>query len=223
LCREALLWKHLDHPSILPFRGVCQAHPGHQFWSLVTPWREKGEISTYLRVNGTLPNVRKLASVYQLATGVRYLHAKNVVHGDLTGANVLLTDTYDIQICDFGQGRWIEQTLLPTTEAQGTPLYMAPELFFPNQRATTASDVYGFACVAFEMRCGKPPFHNNNHYQVKAAHDARQQQSRPSGVPDRLWELIQECWSYDPDARPSMERVVSTIEEWGWGRSIQGR
>ncbi|KAJ7656494.1 hypothetical protein DFH06DRAFT_472356 [Mycena polygramma] len=219
MCREALTWKHLDHPSLLPFLGVV-VHPEHGFKSPVSPWCERGNISAYLRAGHRLPSIEK--SLYQLASGIRYMHDENVVHGDLTGNNLLLTDGYDIQICDFGLWKWDETTFVTGgSRAAGTLRYMAPELFGSGgaepTRPSRASDVFAFACLALEMCTAKIPFDQYQDIIIPSKVMAKERPSPPDGqiIPNYLWKLIEACWAHDSATRPSMGNVVSRMQDWG--------
>ncbi|KAJ6582052.1 kinase-like domain-containing protein, partial [Mycena capillaripes] len=205
---EALTWKHLDHPSLLPFLGVCCIHPEYGFKSIVSPWCELGNISHYLRAGNRLPNVEK--SLDQLASGIRYLHSENIIHGDLTGNNILLTDEYDLRICDFGLVKWSESSLLTGGSwSAGTCRYMAPELFFSDSpgsaRPSFPSDVFAFACLALEICTGKVPFFEFRDAFVlhKVASNERPPRPDDPVISDHLWDLIEVCWSQEPTARPS--------------------
>ncbi|KAF7356228.1 hypothetical protein MVEN_00954200 [Mycena venus] len=154
ICGEALTWKHLDHPYLLPFLGVCCIHPGYGFKSTVSPWCERGSLDNFLRTGNKLPQLEK--SLYQLASGIRYMHNENVIHGDLTGNNILLTHNYDIQICDFGLMKWDETSVVTGgSRTAGTIRYMAPELFYSDgsepARPSFSSDVFAFACLALQV------------------------------------------------------------------------
>ena len=93
LCREAVVWKHLDHPNIVPFRGVT-----FQPLQLVSDWIPGGELREYINKNSQA-NLISVVSLFifihnqnlilfQLlgaAKGLAYLHSRNVVHGDIKG------------------------------------------------------------------------------------------------------------------------------------------
>ncbi|KAJ7905983.1 kinase-like domain-containing protein [Mycena leptocephala] len=219
ICREALIWKHLDHPYVLPFLGVYCIYPAHGFKSIVSPWCESGNMSNYLSTGNVFSNIEK--SLTQLASGICYLHGENVVHGDLTGSNILLTEEYDLQISDFGLVKWNETSLVTGgSQGKGTARYMAPELFgsrdSESARPSFASDVFAFACLALEMTTGKVPFYEYLDVVVPSKVMAKKRPPRPDcqGIPDYLWNLIDGCWSHEPTARPSMEKVLAMMEEW---------
>ncbi|KAJ6457322.1 kinase-like domain-containing protein, partial [Mycena sanguinolenta] len=80
-CREALVWKELCHPYILPFLGIEESSFPSRL-CMVSPWMEHGTVLNYLKQHGH-GNVDKL--LYQIAQGLQYLHSRDIVHGDLRG------------------------------------------------------------------------------------------------------------------------------------------
>ncbi|KAJ7353599.1 kinase-like domain-containing protein [Mycena albidolilacea] len=83
-CREALVWKDLHHPHILPFLGIDRdTFPSSL--CMVSPWMEHGTVTNYLKTHGYV-NVDKL--LYQVPQGLEYLHSRNIVHGDLRGGHI---------------------------------------------------------------------------------------------------------------------------------------
>jgi serine/threonine protein kinase len=88
----------------------------------------------------------------------------NIVHGDLRGTNILISDDWNVCLADFGLTHIIEDTtsttngaLRSSTNRAGSPRWFAPELLAPTLFGcdrfvrTPASDVYAFACVCFEV------------------------------------------------------------------------
>ncbi|KAJ7206235.1 kinase-like domain-containing protein, partial [Mycena haematopus] len=97
-CREALVWQQLQHPFILPFIGIDrQTFPSSL--CMVSPWMENGTVLKYLNDHGRA-DVDKL--LMEIAQGLRYLHSRNIVHGDLRGANILITHEWSACLADFG-------------------------------------------------------------------------------------------------------------------------
>ncbi|KAJ7091395.1 kinase-like domain-containing protein [Mycena belliarum] len=214
LCKEAIIWKHLEHPFVLPFMGVCILDPETGFKSTVSPWCDLGNLGRHLAGNKPL-DVGK--TLLQIAMGIEYLHSQNVVHGDISGNNVLLTDNLDVQICDFGLGKWQETSIVTggSRATPGTVRYTAPELH-RGERPTYASDVYAFACLALEICTRKVPFSGTETMGVASRVCRGDRPPCPEEILDqRLWDLIEECWSHQPDERPSTARVVATIQGWG--------
>ncbi|KAJ7231356.1 kinase-like domain-containing protein, partial [Mycena rebaudengoi] len=89
--------------------------------------------------------------LWEVAQDLEYLHSRNVVHGDLRGANILITQDWSARLADFGLTSFTEATLT-TTRRAGTLRWMAPELNDPDRfgiqfRRTKASDVYALNSV----------------------------------------------------------------------------
>ncbi|KAJ7271184.1 kinase-like domain-containing protein [Mycena rebaudengoi] len=216
-CHEAVLWRGLQHPFVLPFLGI---HISEGLTCLVSPWRDKGSIRDHLASEKPLDIDKALL---QVACGLKYIHGQNVIHGDIKGPNILLDDNLNAQICDFGLGLWNETSVgSSTSQRQGTTRYMAPELLFDPTRPCAATDVFAFGCLAFEMHSGVPPFPKlRSEFRVRDELQAGHRSERPRGkearvkeFDDRMWALVEKCWSQDADSRPSIDHVASEMTGW---------
>ncbi|KAJ7788679.1 kinase-like domain-containing protein, partial [Mycena olivaceomarginata] len=225
--REAVIWRQLCHPNILPFMGsiVLENKLG-----LISPWMENGNVMEYLSRNPSLSATDRLSLILETALGLEYLQS-HVVHGDLKGLNVLVTISGRACIADFGlasipdllASSMVEEEppRLFTHSSQsirgGTARYQAPELFTGGILNHFGSDVYAFACVCYEILTGKIPFHelqNDMKVMFKVAEGKRP--SRPNSYSgtiafDGLWELLQDCWKGTPNARPTSARIVQRL------------
>ncbi|KAF9255254.1 hypothetical protein L218DRAFT_1036269 [Marasmius fiardii PR-910] len=87
--REAIVWQQLDHPNVLPFMGIYYMNEARTQLCLVSPWMEQGNLVTFLE---TTPReeVDLYLLVYDVASGLAYLHRMKVVHGDLKGVSTTL-------------------------------------------------------------------------------------------------------------------------------------
>ncbi|KAF7374462.1 Kinase-like protein [Mycena sanguinolenta] len=212
---EALVWKELCHPHILPFLGI----EGNSFPSplcMVSPWMEHGTVLNYLKQHGH-SNVDKL--LYEIAQGLQYLHSRNVVHGDLRGANILVNDDCSACLADFGLSTFSDATSLLTTNRGGMIYWMAPELVNPDGfgmrfARTPASDVYAFGCVCLELYTGRPPFSGIPEPVAMLKVINGERPPRPSSSPamsDSLWNYVSTYWAQDPNIRPAMQVVAQNM------------
>ncbi|PPR05072.1 hypothetical protein CVT24_010259 [Panaeolus cyanescens] len=169
--REAVLWGHLSHVNVLPFYGVyCVQEDSNDRMCLVSPWMDGGTVNEYLERN---PDVDRFALVKDVARGLGYLHEHDIIHGDLKGANILVSMQGRACLSDFGLstianshdtnfdpgvlGRDADEPLWG-----GTPRWQAPELLDPHIEVpclTRASDVYAFGCVCYEILASLRPFY----------------------------------------------------------------
>ncbi|KAJ7148716.1 kinase-like domain-containing protein [Mycena crocata] len=192
-CREALIWKNLDHDYVLPF------------WGSIVSVRGKPEDSA-------VPVL-----MYEIAMGLQYLHSQNIVHGDLRGANILLDDGGHARLADFGLTVFVDGQLAPTSRG-GSTRWMAPELLNPESCAldtfqrTLASDLYSFACVGLELYTGKPPFSDlQSDGAVLLKVIAGERPAFPAAMPDWCSQLIVKCWSQAPLERPGTGSIIEYI------------
>ncbi|EIM83367.1 v-abl, partial [Stereum hirsutum FP-91666 SS1] len=82
-----------------------------------------------------------------IASGMTYLHRKNIVHGDLKGVNILVGSDHHALLSDFGISKLVgENNLTPHSAASPSPEC------FGGSKATTASDVYSFTMTGWEVR-----------------------------------------------------------------------
>ncbi|KAF8145715.1 kinase-like domain-containing protein [Mycena galopus ATCC 62051] len=222
ICREALVWRGLHHPHILTFIGIDrETFPS---LALVSPWMEHGTVLHYLDRHGRA-NVDKLdrwkyhntvVQLFQIAQGIEYLHSRNIVHGDLKGANILINDDWTACLADFGLSAFTDVTSTrSSTQRAGSAYWMAPELIDPDRFnckfvRTPATDVYAFAC----LYTGRPPFSKLLDIVAMLRILNRERAQRPTGPPtmsDALWQNITEYWTADPAARPSSQIMAQKM------------
>ncbi|KAG8984290.1 hypothetical protein FRB90_005426 [Tulasnella sp. 427] len=218
--RETLVWTRAKHKNIHPLLGF-RSQPDPR---LISPWCRHGNLIDYLHSNETLSDAAKLTLILQAGQGLAYLHSQNppICHADIKPENVLVNDSCEAALSDFGLSRVLQsldtRTGLTTSgPAKGTHCYMAPELFIDDvPRANRESDVYAFGGLILRVMSGKAPFQGiapgavllrvmQGSQPEKAAH--------PKLAPeDHLWDLLYKCWEFEPEQRPTMEEVVAEIK-----------
>ncbi|KAJ6487044.1 kinase-like domain-containing protein, partial [Mycena sanguinolenta] len=214
--QEAVIWRQLSHPNLLPFFGLYYLE---QRLCLVSPWMENGDVHTFLKRHPCDIDRRiSFASILDVALGVKHLHEKDVVHGDLKTSNVLVTSSLRACIADFGLSSVVAglsslQFTNSSVRARGGTLrYQAPELLDEGHN-NLQSDIFAFACVAYELLTGNLPFQGLHTNAVRKAVLAG---SRPSPTAScanypALWDLIQDCWREQPEMRPTAAQVVERL------------
>ncbi|KAJ7775043.1 kinase-like domain-containing protein, partial [Mycena metata] len=220
--QEALIWRQLSHPNLLPFYGLYFLQDR---LCLVSPWMENGHIRHFLKKEIYDTNYL-LSLILDVALGLEYLHANGIVHGDLKGDNIFVTPSHRACIADFGLASIItslsslQLTSKPTTG--GTVRYQAPEVHKGGHR-DQPSDIYSFACLVYEILTGSYPFPEiPTDMAVALAVIAGLRPSRPPSCLgptslDGLWNLLQDCWEDSPKGRP----VASDIVKCLMGNDIQ--
>ncbi|KAG8829493.1 hypothetical protein FRC18_009267 [Serendipita sp. 400] len=126
--REVKLWCGLRHPRLLQFWGLCNTPQG---LAMVSPFMAHGNSSAYLAAN---PEAGALGLLVGAAYGLEYLHTRQppITHGDLRGANILVSPSGEACLADFGLSKIMEVADISvgmTTANAGATRWMAPELF----------------------------------------------------------------------------------------------
>ncbi|EJD49184.1 kinase-like protein, partial [Auricularia subglabra TFB-10046 SS5] len=147
------------HPRVLPFLGAVDVAPQQ---ALVSIYMRNGNLVQYLQLHR---DCDKQKMIVQVAEAIDYLHTvKRLVHGDIKCSNVLVSDSGDALLGDFGLSTLVEKSELdPTTLSSirdmNTTRFAAPELLLgannPNikpRSKTRESDVYAFGMLVLEVR-----------------------------------------------------------------------
>ncbi|KAJ3993837.1 kinase-like domain-containing protein [Lentinula boryana] len=218
-CKEALVWKQLDHPNVLPFIGVNEAlfSPSYCF---ISPWMENGSIMAYLEKH---PERDRMPWISQVGEGLQYLHGLDppIIHGDIRGANVLIADDFHCCLADFGLALVAESPSLheKSVALRGSVRWMAPELLDPNldhlYQPRTPRDIYAFGCTVVEILSGSPPFPSIKYDIAVISQVLRGYKPE---IPDSLTRvsadlsgLIYNCWDLMPSRRPTADDVSSFL------------
>ncbi|MFD5089945.1 serine/threonine-protein kinase [Amycolatopsis thailandensis] len=177
-----------------------------------------------LQAEGALEPEAALAVLKGSLLGLAAAHSANVVHRDYKPANVLVADTGESKLVDFGTAVLAGER----GPAVGTPAYMAPEQWAGGQ-ATPATDVYAATCVFFQCVAGHRPYEAEQTEVLRTLHEHA---PIPFGeVPQPVHEIVAFGMAKDPSKRPvdaltfvgELERVARAGygEDWerkGWSR-----
>ncbi|KAH7905039.1 kinase-like domain-containing protein [Hygrophoropsis aurantiaca] len=187
---------------------------------LVSPWMKNGNLTQYLAKTS---QIDRLSLVSDIAFGIDYLHSfdPQVIHGDLKGPNILITDDHRACVADFGlcllaQNSALQVTMTSSSNDGGSLFWMAPELLGDDEDGgykNCATDIYAFGCVCYEIFNGRPPFFDIRPNKALIAITESRVPPRPMhrDLDDTLWMLILQCLHRDPSSRPSMSEVSQQL------------
>jgi serine/threonine-protein kinase len=153
--REAKAVAKLEHLHILPLYTYGEED---DLVYMVMRYLQGGTLTDRLR-QGVLPLTMANQWLTQIAGALDYAHAHGVLHRDVKPSNVLLDDSGNAYLTDFGIAKIIESTLdLTGAGMLGTPAYMSPEQCRGSKNLTPASDIYSLGIVLYEMTTGRTPY-----------------------------------------------------------------
>ncbi|XP_067889952.1 mitogen-activated protein kinase kinase kinase kinase 4 isoform X2 [Heterodontus francisci] len=213
-----MLKKYSHHRNIATYYGafIKKSPPGHddQLW-LVMEFCGAGSITDL--VKNTKGNSLKedwIAYICrEILRGLSHLHVHHVIHRDIKGQNVLLTENAEVKLVDFGVSAQLDRTVGRRNTFIGTPYWMAPEVIAcdenPDATYDYRSDLWSLGITAIEMAEGAPPLCD--------MHPMRALFLIPRNPPPRLkskkwskkfFSFIESCLVKNYMQRPSTEHLL---------------
>ncbi|XP_047068715.1 L-type lectin-domain containing receptor kinase IX.1-like [Lolium rigidum] len=157
---EVTIISRLRHRNLVQLIGWCH---GRRRLLLVYELVHNGSLDGYLysKQETALTWQVRYQIIVGLASAVLYLHQEwdqCVVHGDIKPSNIMLDESFNAKLGDFGLARLIDHgvSLQTMTAMAGTPGYLDPECIITG-KASTESDVYSFGITLLEIACGRRP------------------------------------------------------------------
>ena len=191
--REVRNVASLDHPHIIRVFGSGEDENGSPYMAMeLAPG---GTLKDRIRSTGPLPPREAARVALQVAGALGSAHGAGIVHRDVKPENVLLTESGDVKVADFGIARATEATAMThTSMILGTAPYLSPEQA-RGEPVGPSSDLYSLGVVLYESLTGRTPFGTGEHLNPLAIAMKHCNEPAPSpreenrGVPEAL-ELI---------------------------------
>jgi len=209
--REAQAAAALDHPNICTVHEIDEAE-GRMFISMA--FIEGESLKTRIE-RGPLKIDEALGLGMQVAEGLREAHKKGVIHRDIKSANVMVTESGQAKIMDFGLARVRGSTLL-TKEGMtmGTIAYMSPEQA-RGEAVDHRSDIWSLGVVLYEMLAGRLPFRGEHDqavvYAILKAPPKPLSAERPE-IPASIEHVVGKALEKKPDQRyQSVEELIDDL------------
>ncbi|KAL1307963.1 hypothetical protein HN51_049875 [Arachis hypogaea] len=227
---EVAVLGRIRHPNLLALRAYYMGPKGEKL--LVFDYMPNGSLASFLHARGPETVIdwpTRMRIAQGMARGLFHLHSReNIIHGNLTSSNVLLDESTNAKIADYGLSRLMtaaaNSNVIATAGALG---YRAPELS-KLKKANTKTDVYSLGVILLELLTGKPPGEamngvdlpqwvasivkeewTNEVFDVELMRDA-------STNGDELLNTLKlalHCVDPTPSARPEAQQVLQQLEE----------
>ncbi|KAL0225974.1 hypothetical protein P9112_013298 [Eukaryota sp. TZLM1-RC] len=200
LRKEIGIMAKIDHPFILRVFGLVSLMDR---LAIIMELAE-GSLSVPSRLTK-----QSLLFAKKICQAVRFLHSKSLAHGDLKPENILFVSG-QIKLADFGTSRTVAKTST-ATNLSCTARYAALEQF--ENKLSLASDIYAIGIILCELLCNYRPFVNMDQLAIMGAKYFKTPFALGEHVPSVLKELIAQCCSSDPAARPSIAQVLLVLDQ----------
>lgn len=242
LLTEVRIMRELNHPNIVPLynyylnnvydRMDAESNISNRFIQnlgpkqlhLIIEYSEHGSLLSYIRSQHRqrLPEVLCAGVSNQILDGLEYLASKNVVHGDIKAANILIFPHGVVKLCDFGLSfQWDDDELyesydkgkannskrLQKIATNGSAYWLAPEIII-HRMATPKSDIWSLGATVIEMLSGRPPFSNRGPLSACHAVGSGCKIEYPEWISSECKKFLDLCFQYDP-ARRARARTLN--------------
>jgi serine/threonine-protein kinase len=208
--QELKLSRRITHKNVIRIHDLLDLEGAH---AISMEYFNARDLGTILREEGPLTIGRVLMIAEQVLEGLSVAHEIGIIHRDLKPANLLLSNTEELKIVDFGLasvGQSARSRLTQSGILVGTPEYISPEQITGHD-VDGRTDLYSLGAVLYELISGRQPFAGANAVNVLFQHleaEIPRLKSVVAGVPDDVDELVMRCMSRFPDDRPASARVM---------------
>ena len=198
--REAMAAADLDHPNIT--RVYDFGEEGQQLYMAMELLRG-ADLKEHVEQR-RLGDLRwKLSVMTQVASGMAFVHARNLVHRDLKPGNIHVAEDAVVKIMDFGLVRLGDSNMTRTGMVLGSPAYMSPEQL-KGDKADSRTDVFALGAVFYELLAGQRAFGGKGITQIMMNVLANERAPLAQSAPDApvaLRHIVERCMRKSPAER----------------------
>ena len=210
--QTANLMKKMRHQNIIQLYGLCtKEEPMY----IVTELMKHNSLLEYLHGDGRslkLPQLIDMAS--QVAAGMAYLELQNVTYKDLAARNIIVGEYLVCKVANFEMAQLVNAGIDDPHHLKLAVKWTAPEAALDG-RFTVKSDVWSFGIVLYEIiTYGRPPYPGMTNAEALEAAVQGYRAPQPQGCPDKLYNIMLNCWREEPENRPLFEALQWQLEDF---------
>ena len=183
---------------------------------LVMEYAPYGDLNKIITNNNKLKiyfSESELLNIYlQIASGLKAIHAKHIIHRDLKSANIFITQKNDLilKIGDFNVSKKIDYFNLKNTQT-GTPYYASPEIW-ENKPYDFKSDIWSLGCLFYEIASLSTPFKGLNMKELFECIEKGVFAPLPKHYSNNITKIIKMCLRHEANLRPDSSHIKYLIE-----------
>ncbi|KAH7432985.1 hypothetical protein KP509_07G049400 [Ceratopteris richardii] len=204
--KEISIMKELDHPNIVKLIEVIDDSDCDRLY-MILEYVKGGCILKGPDSTGGIPEATARKYLRDIVTGLRYLHSCGIIHGDIKPENLLINDSGQVKICDFGVSQRFEGNNDELRCSPGTQVFTAPECITGATYHGRAADVWALGVTLYCMIFGQYPFIGDT---IKSTfHEIiHRKLNLPKSLNPYLANLLEGLLCKDPIKRLTLEQVT---------------
>ncbi|XP_012063291.1 PREDICTED: LOW QUALITY PROTEIN: mitogen-activated protein kinase kinase kinase kinase 5 [Atta cephalotes] len=212
--QEILMMKDCRHPNIIAYYGSYLRRD--KLW-ICMEYCGGGSLQDIYHITGPLTEIQIAYMCRETLTGLAYLHSMGKMHRDIKGANILLTESGDVKLADFGVSAQITATINKRKSFIGTPYWMAPEVAAVERKGgyNQLCDIWACGITAIELAELQPPMFDL--HPMRALFLMSKSGFKPPTLKDRdKWSptfhnFVKVALTKNPKKRPTAEKLLQFV------------
>jgi serine/threonine protein kinase len=211
--KEAFVWAFkLRHSNIVQFFGVWERGGNTAIVMELLSTSLDKFLEEYVEIPETIPVDLKRAILLDVCRAMTYLHSLNIMHRDLKGQNILLTESFKAKVSDFGTVRLYDHVeRRKFTAIPGTPDITAPEAFKPPYDLPI--DVFSYGCLIIHTLTHKWPTPDANTHLTEYERRRDLLDCLTFEIHQEFQPLIQRCLGNQPLDRPKFPEIQTELSK----------
>ena len=202
---EIRINQQLYHPSIAQIVDLLK---NDKYYFIIMEFCNNGELFNFIVERQGLKEERAASFLYQILSGLQFVHNQSIAHRDLKPENLLLDHEFKIKISDFGLSKFVDRKGLCSTPC-GSPCYASPECLSGQKYDGRKSDLWSVGVILYAMVTGRLPWTKRNQKQL-FEQIKRGEYKIPQGISQSCQNLISGFMTVDPKQRLTIKQALKS-------------